>query len=692
MREEEQKRNEETLNSSELLYKALFESTGTGAILIEENGTISLCNTKFEEITGFSRKEVEGKRNWMEFISKKELEGLVDFSRKTREEHSLLPSEFETKLVNKQSELRDVIIVLNIIKETKQTIITFFDITERKQMELHVQKEKDRAQRYLDVTAVMLVAFDVNGNTTLINRKGCEILGYKESEILEKKWVDNFIPSQWRDNVKQVFSRLLCGDIEPFRYYENPVLTKDGSERLIAWYNSVIKDEEQNIIGFLCSGEDITEKRKAQEDLAFLNHLEQIFSRISADFISMSINDINHGIYKTLNQIANFTGANRCSIILFSEDVKTLSCTHNWVSESIVSKIQPFLNVSLNSFMVFMDLLKNKEDIIVRSIDNLPVNAIKEREWMETNEIQIMILIPMFYENTMMGTIAILGKTDQIQTRLERLFPLLQFIADIFVSALKRKETEEDLRKHKDRLEELVKARTIELEYSNKELDAFTYTVSHDLRAPLRAMQGFSQALLEDYENIFDEEGKEYASRIVDAASKMNELITDLLNYSKIGRKKIDLIPIKLSKSLEEILKQYENEIKDSNVEIILEKKDYMILGQHSLVSQIIENLVSNALKFRKHGIEPLIRIWTENRGEKIRLYIEDNGIGIDIKYFIKIFQIFERLHSAEKYPGTGIGLATVKKTIELMGGEVGITSTLGEGSIFRVDFIKAEE
>lgn len=87
-----------------------------------------------------------------------------------------------------------------------------------------------------------------------------------------------------------------------------------------------------------------------------------------------------------------------------------------------------------------------------------------------------------------------------------------------------------------------------------------------------------------------------------------------------------------------------------------------------------------------------MIRIWTENRGEKIRLYIEDNGIGIDIKYFIKIFQIFERLHSAEKYPGTGIGLATVKKTIELMGGEVGITSTLGEGSIFRVDFIKAEE
>ncbi len=191
MREEEQKRNEETLNSSELLYKALFESTGTGAILIEENGTISLCNTKFEEITGFSRKEVEGKRNWMEFISKKELEGLVDFSRKTREEHSLLPAEFETKLVNKQSELRDVIIVLNIIKETKQTIITFFDITERKQMELHIQKEKDRAQRYLDVTAVMLVAFDVNGNTTLINRKGCEILGYKESEILEKKCDDS---------------------------------------------------------------------------------------------------------------------------------------------------------------------------------------------------------------------------------------------------------------------------------------------------------------------------------------------------------------------------------------------------------------------------------------------------------------------------------------------------------------------
>ncbi len=143
MVEEEQKRNEEILNSSEVHYKALFESTGAGAVLIEEDGTISLCNTRFEEITGFSRKEVEGKRNLMEFISKKEFERLIDFSHKTRDEHSLLPAEIETKLVNKQNELRDVIIVLNIIKKTKQTIVTFFDITERKQMELHVQKEKD---------------------------------------------------------------------------------------------------------------------------------------------------------------------------------------------------------------------------------------------------------------------------------------------------------------------------------------------------------------------------------------------------------------------------------------------------------------------------------------------------------------------------------------------------------------------
>lgn len=256
----------------------------------------------------------------------------------------------------------------------------------------------------------------------------------------------------------------------------------------------------------------------------------------------------------------------------------------------------------------------------------------------------------------------------------------------------KRKKAEEALRKHKDHLEELVKERTAELGHSNQELEAFTYTVSHDLRAPLRAMQGFSQALLEDYESVFDDDGKEFASRIIKAANTMNELITDLLNYSRIGRKKVDLIPILLSKIIEDVLKQHENEIKTSKTKISLEKIDCNILGQHSLVSQIIENLVSNALKFRKPEIDLTIKIWTEDYGDKIRFYIKDNGIGIDEEYFTKIFLVFERLHSTEKYPGTGIGLATVKKTTELLDGEVGVISTLGEGSIFWVDFIKAEE
>ena len=692
MRGEEQKRNEETLNSSEALYKALFESTGAGAVLIEEDGTISLCNTRFEEITGFSRKEVEGKRNLMEFISKKEFERLTDFSRKTGDEHSLLPADFEVKLVNKRSELRDVIMNLNIIKESKQTIVTFFDITERKQIELHVQMEKDRAQRYLDVAAVMLVALDVNGNTTLINRKGCETLGYEESEILEKKWVDSFIPSQWRDNVKNVFSRLLHGDIELFKYYENPVLTKNGSERLIAWCNSVLKDEEQNIVGILCSGEDITNKRKTEEEIAFFYHIEQIFSRMSADFINMSINDIDQGINNSLEQIANFTGAYRSSLIRFSEDFEKLYCTHDWISESVDPLQQPFLKIPIDSFRYFIGILRKEEKVVAQYIKDLPKEATQEIKWMETNEIYMLILIPMIYEESLIGSIVIFHEMDQDQVRLERLIPLLQFIGDICVSALKRKETEEALKKHKDHLEELVKERTAELKQSNQELDAFTYTVSHDLRAPLRAMQGFSQALQEDYDSILDDEGKEFTTRIINAADKMNELITDLLNYSGIGRKKIDVIPLSLSKLIEDVLKQHEDKIKKSKSEITVEKIDCDILGQYSLVFQIIENLVSNALKFRKPEIDLTIKIWLEDYGDKIRFYIEDNGIGIDEKYFAKIFLVFERLHSTEKYPGTGIGLATVKKTAELLGGKVGVISTLGEGSTFWADFLKVKE
>jgi len=141
------------------------------------------------------------------------------------------------------------------------------DITERVHMEQALREERDRARQYLDVAGVMMVALDAEGRVTMINRKGCEILGYNEEEIIGKNWFDHFLPKRIRDRVKSVFRRLIAEENEPVEYYENPVLTAGGEERIVAWHNTVLRDAEGTIIGTLSSGEDITERKRAEEAL-----------------------------------------------------------------------------------------------------------------------------------------------------------------------------------------------------------------------------------------------------------------------------------------------------------------------------------------------------------------------------------------------------------------------------------------
>ena len=141
------------------------------------------------------------------------------------------------------------------------------DITDHKQAEDALKKERDRAQRYLDIAGVMLVAINTNQEVILINRKGCEILGYKEEEIIGRNWFDHFIPERDRKSVKAVFAKLVAAEIEPVEHFENTVLTKSGMEKIIAWHNTIIKDENGHITGTLSSGEDITERKRAEEAL-----------------------------------------------------------------------------------------------------------------------------------------------------------------------------------------------------------------------------------------------------------------------------------------------------------------------------------------------------------------------------------------------------------------------------------------
>ncbi len=234
-------------------------------------------------------------------------------------------------------------------------------------------------------------------------------------------------------------------------------------------------------------------------------------------------------------------------------------------------------------------------------------------------------------------------------------------------------------------LEAQVAERTAALVGSNAQLDAFAYTVSHDLRAPLRAMEGFARILLDDYAGPLGDKGGRYAERIVAAAERMEGLIDALLAYSRLQRQEakvraVDPTSMAL-RAADEARTRHEGAITIDVAAPLL-----LVLAEPVVLGQVLTNLIGNAAKFRREGVPVHVAVRAEQRAGRVRIWVEDDGIGIAPEHQVRIFNVFERLHGQEAYPGTGIGLAIVKKGVERMGGSCGVESEPGHGSRFWIE------
>jgi two-component system, sensor histidine kinase and response regulator len=235
-------------------------------------------------------------------------------------------------------------------------------------------------------------------------------------------------------------------------------------------------------------------------------------------------------------------------------------------------------------------------------------------------------------------------------------------------------------------LNENLESRAQQLSAINRELESFCYTIAHDLRAPLRAMEGLTSLLLDEHAETLDPAAQEYGQRIRHAAARMDQMIQELLAYSRLTLMEFEPQPIRLSRALKDAVSQLAWDLEQKKAVINIKRSSYQVLGHYSLLVQVVANLISNAVKFVPPGTQPCISVRDERRGDFIRIWFEDNGIGIAPEHRERIFRIFERLHGRDLYPGTGIGLAIVEKSVSRMNGKVGVESELGEGSRFWIE------
>ncbi len=252
-----------------------------------------------------------------------------------------------------------------------------------------------------------------------------------------------------------------------------------------------------------------------------------------------------------------------------------------------------------------------------------------------------------------------------------------------------RRRAEDALARSKAELETAVEERTAQLRAALAELESYSYSIAHDMRAPLRGMQGFSKLLMEEYAKKLDARAQQYLQRIMNSAERLDRLIQDVLSYSKIMRGDLALEPVSTRTLLDDIIQSYPN-LQPPKVEITLEEPLPPVMANLAALTQAFSNLLGNAAKFVAPGVTPKIRIWSELKQKTVRIWIADNGIGIESGAQERIFQLFQRLHGPDIYEGTGVGLAIVKKAVEKMGGKVGVESGEEQGSKFWLELTAA--
>jgi PAS domain S-box-containing protein len=533
--------------------------------------------------------------------------------------------------------------------------------------ELHVklQRELQRARQseednrrlasIVQSTDDAIVSKDLNGIIASWNPGAQRMFGYSATEIVGQS-IHVLIPPDRRHEEVEILSRIRRG--ERLEHYETVRRLKDGRLVDVSITVSPLRDETGRVVGASKIARNITERRRAEWQQRVLYDLVARVNRAEA---------LPEIYAAALDAIRLCQNANRASILLFDAAGTMRFVASQGLSESYCRAVEghsPWQRDDPDPRPVCI------EDIATAGL------APELHDVIAREGIRSLAFIPLTYEKRLLGKF-MMYFDEPHRFGPDELRPV-ETIASQVAFAIERRQSA-------NALEALVTERTASLKQAIEQMEEFSYSVSHDLRSPVRAMRGYAEALLTDYGARLDEEGRDLLQRIERNGLRMDRLIQDLLTYTRLARRDMRMEPVSLDRLVREIIQHYP-ELRPEAATIEIRGPLPDVLAHEPSLSQVISNLLSNAVKFVSPGTHPHVRIGFEATSSTVRLWFQDNGIGIKREYQQRLFGMFERLHPEREYEGTGIGLAIVRKAMERMNGRVGMASDGVSGSRFWIE------
>ena len=495
---------------------------------------------------------------------------------------------------------------------------------------------QQRLYTHFEHTPLAVIEWNTDFEFVSWNPAAKRIFGYTKEEVLGRHITESILPENMREHVDKVWNDLLTN--RGGRRSTNENTTKDGRTILCEWYNTPLVDTNGKVIGVASLVDDITERKQAEKALKVSEARYRSVIATMAEGIVVQDAD---------GQISAFN----------SSALKILGLT--------------------------------KDQLIGRSSLDPLWHAIHEDGSPfpgDTHPGPTSLRTGKSFSNIVMGVHRPDGTLAWISINSE---PLIREGDDnpagsvaSFTDITERKKAEKELEQYRNHLETMVSERTTALEDANKELEAFSYSVSHDLRSPLRSIDGFSHALLEDYTEVIDSTGHNFLQRIRNSAQHMGRLIDAILSLSKVTRSEFHPKDVNLSAMAQAIINKYQDDEPERKIDVKIMPNVTAMVDQ-PLIEIVLDNLLSNAWKYTGKTNKAQIEFGAIEEDNRTIYYVSDNGAGFDMKYSNKLFGAFQRLHKSEEFEGTGIGLVTVSRIIRRHGGRVWAEAGLGQGAKF---------